>query len=53
MRPKKFYKNSNPRIAQEIRDLYFARAFKQVELAKIYMVPQSSVSKIVSRQVWQ
>jgi predicted XRE-type DNA-binding protein len=53
MKPKRHYKNSNPRTAMEIRDLYFKRIFKQTEIARIYGIPQSSVSKTVSGVVWQ
>lgn len=53
MRRQQRYLHSSRHIAQEIRDLYFARVFKQIQLAKLYGLAQGSVSRIVSRQVWQ
>ena len=50
---KPYYRNMDPRKAMEICDLYFARVFKQVELAEIYGLRQNSVSRIVAGKVWK
>lgn len=39
--------------AQEIRRAYWAREFKQVELAKRYGVPQGHISKIISGKLFK
>ena len=52
MRPKRYYQNSTPAMAQEIRRKYFSREAKQAELAREYGLAQSSISRIVSGQVW-
>lgn len=41
-----------PERAAEIRRRYFARQAKQSELAREFGLAQSSVSRIVSQQVW-
>lgn len=41
-----------PERAAEIRRRYFARQAKQAELAREFGLAQSSVSRIVSQQVW-
>lgn len=46
------YRHMSRQIAQQIRDLYFSRWFKQAELAELYGIKQGSVSRIVSGQVW-
>lgn len=38
--------------ADEIRRLYFEKRAKQTEIAKIAEVPQGSISRIVSQQVY-
>ena len=38
--------------AREIRQLYFARRFKQVELASMYGITQGQVSRIISDQLY-
>lgn len=47
------FKHHSPRDALEVRDLYFARLFKQTELAEIYKVSQGTVSRYVSGRVWK
>lgn len=49
---KRRYRHMSRQIAQQIRDLYFSRWFKQAELAELYGIRQHSVSRIVSGQVW-
>jgi len=49
---KTYHKNSSLKTATEIRDLYFKRVYNQTELAKIYKIPQSSISKTVSGFLW-
>lgn len=51
-RPKKFYKHMNPVIAEMIRHLYFVEKWKQQRLAVFFQIGQSSVSKIISNQIW-
>lgn len=51
-RPKRFYKHSSPLVAKAVRDLYFIGRLKQHEIGKIFGLRQCSVSRIVSRQVW-
>ena len=38
--------------ANEIRKAYFSRQAKQKELAKIYMLSQANISKIISGHIW-
>ncbi len=52
MRPNRFYKNMNRSLANEIRDLYFNRIFKQNELANIYGISQSAVCRTISGVSW-
>lgn len=52
MSRKSHYRHMNPRLAMEIRDLYFNRIFKQAELANLYGIRQHSVSRIISGMVW-
>jgi DNA-binding transcriptional regulator LsrR (DeoR family) len=52
-RPKRRYRNSSPMVARVIRDLYFVGRLKQKELARMFGLAQSSVSRIVAAQVWQ
>jgi DNA-binding transcriptional regulator LsrR (DeoR family) len=47
------YRHYSPKMAREIRDLYFARVFKQTELAKVYQIAQGTVSRYVSGRVWR
>ena len=49
---KRHYRNMTRQIADQIRDLYFSRWFRQHEIAEIYGIKQNSVSRIVSGQVW-
>ena len=49
---KSFYRGMTPSQANQIRDLYFSRQFKQTELAVIYGISQGNVSRIVSGEVW-
>jgi DNA-binding transcriptional regulator LsrR (DeoR family) len=49
---KTFYRNSNLRVAMEVRDLYFARVFKQAELGELYGLSQSTVCRMISGVVW-
>ena len=49
---KRFYRDMTPGQANQIRDLYFSRQFKQTELSVIYSMSQSSVSRIISGDVW-
>ena len=49
---KRFYRYMTRQIAEQIRDLYFSRWFKQAELAELYGIRQHSVSRIVSGRVW-
>lgn len=49
---KRFYRSMSAQIAQQIRDLYFSRWFRQWEIARLYGIAQSTVSRIVSGQVW-
>lgn len=51
-RPKRFYRNSNPRIAAVSRDLYFVGKLKQHEIAWLFGVSQHTVSRWISGQVW-
>jgi DNA-binding transcriptional regulator LsrR (DeoR family) len=41
------------KIADDIRQQYFARELKQAELAKKYGLTQGSISRIVSGHVWR
>jgi hypothetical protein len=52
-RPKRFYRNSNPRVAAVIRDLRFVGKMKQTDLGRMFGMAQGSVSRICSGQVWQ
>lgn len=52
MSRKRHYRHMSPAIAQQIRDLYFSRWFKQQELADLYGVLQGSISRIVSGASW-
>lgn len=52
MRTKTYYRHMTPMAAKAIRDLYFIGKFKQRELAHGFSLRQSSVSRIVSGQVW-
>lgn len=49
---KRNYRHMTRQIAEQIRDLYFSRWFKQAEIAELYGIRQHSVSRIVSGQVW-
>lgn len=49
---KRFYRSMSEDIARQIRDLYFSRWFRQWEIARLYGISQSTVSRIVSGQVW-
>ena len=49
---KKHYRHMTREKADEIRRAYFARDFKQRELAEKYMVKQNTVSRIISGKVW-
>jgi hypothetical protein len=51
-RPKRWYRNMTRERAAEIRRRYLARQAKQAELAREFGLAQSSVSRIVSQQVW-
>lgn len=51
-RPKRFYRNSSPKVAEVIRDLYFIGRLKQREIGRMFGLRQSSVSRIVSGAVW-
>ncbi len=51
--PKRRYRHMTPEKAQEIRRRYFRREATQRELAEEYRLAQSSVSRIVSGQVWE
>ena len=53
LRPKTHYRHSCPRIAREIRDLYFKARFRQTELARLYGLAQGTVSKMISGITWQ
>lgn len=46
------YRHMNRQLANQIRDLYFSRWFKQREIAELYGIRQHSVSRIVSGRVW-
>ncbi len=50
--PKRFYRNSSPEVAKQIRKLYFSRAMKQKELGERFGLAQHSISRIVSGQTW-
>jgi DNA-binding transcriptional regulator LsrR (DeoR family) len=50
--PKRFYRNSSPRVAAVIRDLYFVGKLKQWQIGKMFGMRQHSVSRIVSGRVW-
>ena len=49
---KSHYRNMTPLKAELIRVLYFSRILKQVEIAELFGIRQSSVSRIVSGRVW-
>ena len=49
---KSYYRGMTPQQANEIRDLYFSRTFKQTEIAAIYKISQGNVSRIISGGVW-
>ncbi len=49
---KRNYRHMSRQIAEQIRDLYFSRWFKQAEIAELYGIRQHSVSRIVSGKVW-
>lgn len=51
-RPKSHYRHMTRQSACEIRRAYFARESKQSELAAKYGTTQSTISKIISEQVW-
>jgi predicted transcriptional regulator len=51
-RPKSYYRHTNAVIAGMVRELYFCRRMKQVELARFFQISQASVSRYVSGQVW-
>lgn len=55
IRPKRFYRHMTPARADEIRQLYFAklRLHTQKQLAVMFGVVQSSISKIISGRVWE
>jgi DNA-binding XRE family transcriptional regulator len=50
--PKTYYRGMTWDKAQEIRRTYFAREAKQADLAKRFGVAISTISRIVSGQVW-
>lgn len=51
---KKFYRHMNKRRADYIRSLYFNKYFRytETELSEMFMISQSSVSRILSNEVW-
>lgn len=51
-RPKRFYRSSSPTMARAVRELYFVGRLKQREIGRMFGLRQNSVSRIVSRQVW-
>lgn len=53
IRKKSYYRNSTPMMARVIRDLYFVGRHKQTFLARAFSLSQSSISRIISGQVWQ
>lgn len=53
MQRKRFYRDMTPAKAAEIRRAYFAREAKQADLAERFNIAQSSVSRIISGQVWE
>ena len=50
--PRSHYRHMTRDLANQIRDLYFSRWFKQREIAEMYGIRQHSVSRIVSGRVW-
>ncbi len=54
LRPKRFYRHMTPERAAEIRRLYFSQygRITQREIGERFGMPQGSVSRIVSGQVW-
>lgn len=52
MRPKRYYRHMTPMTARAMRDLYFIGKLKQVELARMFGIRQSTVSRTISDQVW-
>jgi DNA-binding transcriptional regulator LsrR (DeoR family) len=50
--PKTHYRQMTRKKADEIRRAYFGREANQCELAKRHGLRQSSVSRIISGQVW-
>lgn len=49
---KTFYRDMTAEKAAKVRELRFTEKLKQVEIAAITGVCQSSVCKIISGQVW-
>lgn len=52
LRPKRYYRDMNPMIANVIRDLYFVGKLKQREIGRMFGKRQGVVSRIVSGKVW-
>jgi predicted transcriptional regulator len=52
-RPKRFYRNSSPKVAKVIRELYFIGKLKQTDIARMFGKSQGNVSTIISGKVWQ
>lgn len=50
---KRRYRRLSREIAQQMRDLYFNRIFKQHQIAEIYGTRQGHVCQIISRQLWK
>lgn len=51
-RPKRCYRDMNPKIAHVMRELYFIGKLKQHEIGRIFDKPQGMVSRIISGKSW-
>jgi predicted transcriptional regulator len=52
-KPRSVYRHSTPLMARVMRDLYFVGKLRQIDLARMFGIRQSSVSRIISGKVWQ
>ena len=52
-KPRSFNRGMTPLAARVMRELYFVGKLRQTDLARMFGIRQSSVSRIVSGQVWQ
>lgn len=52
MKPKSHYRDMNFEKAEKVRHLYWHQGLRQQRIADLMGMTQASVSRIVSKQVW-